>query len=81
VTVNAPFCAQESPNTPGRIFGYGEGDVASGSASPTASASASASASVAALPETGGPVSVAALVPLVLLVGTGVLALRILCRS
>ena len=43
VTVNAPFCAQESPNTPGRIFGYGEGDVASVSASATASASASAS--------------------------------------
>ncbi|HSK82960.1 MAG TPA: hypothetical protein VK902_06065, partial [Rubrobacter sp.] len=28
VTVNAPFCAEESPNTPGRIFGYGEGDLA-----------------------------------------------------
>lgn len=26
VRVNAPFCAEESPNTPGRIFGYGEGD-------------------------------------------------------
>ena len=26
VTVNAPFCVEESPNTPGRIFGYGEGD-------------------------------------------------------
>ena len=81
VTVNAPFCAQESPNTPGRIFGYGEGDVASASASPAASASASASASVSALPETGGPVSVLALVPLVLLVGTGVLAFRVVRRS
>ena len=28
VQVNAPFCAQESPNTPGRIFGFGEGDLA-----------------------------------------------------
>ena len=28
VTVNAPLCAEESPNTPGRIFGYGEGDLA-----------------------------------------------------
>jgi len=119
VTVNAPFCAQESPNTPGRIFGYGEGDLASatadptasasaepcnggptritpdgiqcsnlpdvipGSASPdaTASASASASSSASALPETGGPVSVMALVPLVLLVGTGIVALRIVRRS
>ncbi len=26
VQVNAPFCAQESPNTPGRVFGFGEGD-------------------------------------------------------
>ena len=45
------------------------------------SASASASASVSVLPETGGPVSVMALVPLVLLVGTGILALRIVRRS
>lgn len=28
VQVNAPFCAQESPNTPGRIFGFGESDLA-----------------------------------------------------
>ncbi len=27
VQVNAPFCAQESPNTPGRVFGFGEGDL------------------------------------------------------
>lgn len=40
VTVNAPFCAEESPNTPGRIFGYGEGDLASATASPVASTSA-----------------------------------------
>jgi hypothetical protein len=81
VTVNAPFCAQESPNTPGRIFGYGEGDVASVSASPTASASASASASVSVLPETGGSVSVMVLVPLVLLVGTGILAFGLVRRN
>jgi hypothetical protein len=41
VSVNAPFCAEESPNTPGRIFGYGEGDLSSTSP-PTASSEATA---------------------------------------
>lgn len=35
VQVNAPFCAQESPNTPGRVFGYGEGDPEPQAVSPT----------------------------------------------
>jgi len=50
---------------------------ASGSAVASASPSASASISASALPETGGPVSAFALVPLVLLVGTGLLALGV----
>ncbi len=54
---------------------------ASPSASPSASSSASASASASVLPETGGPVSVMALVPLALLVGTGILTLRIMRRN
>jgi len=33
-TVNAPFCVEESPNTPGRIFGYGEGDLSSAQSAP-----------------------------------------------
>ena len=57
MTVNAPFCAQESPNTPGRIFGYGEGDLAS--ASPAASSAspgtAAATSSATATPEAVAP--------------------------
>jgi hypothetical protein len=34
VTVNAPFCVEESPNTPGRVFGYGEGDLSSAPSAP-----------------------------------------------
>ena len=34
VTVNAPFCVEESPNTPGRVFGYGEGDLSSAQSAP-----------------------------------------------
>ena len=52
-----------------------------GTASPSASASASASSSAPALPETGGPASAFALVPLVLLVGTGLLALGVARRG
>jgi len=59
----------------------GEIEFGGDDASASTSASASASASVSVLPETGGPVSVMALVPLVLLVGTGILALRIVRRS
>ncbi len=66
VTVNAPFCAEESPNTPGRIFGYGEGDLASAGASasatatptatstPTATATATASSTASASAAVGG---------------------------
>ncbi len=39
VQVNAPFCAQESPNTPGRVFGFGEGDLAPQPSAPTQYAS------------------------------------------
>lgn len=55
--------------------------TASPGASPGASSSASDSSSASALPETGGPVSVMALVPLALLVGTGLLALRLVRRG
>ena len=69
----------------GNGFACDGGELGASSASPTASPSASASAtaesSASALPETGGPVSAMALVPLVLLVGTGVLALRVVRHS
>lgn len=61
------------------------------SATPTATSTAeadddqyatpSATASASPLPETGGPVSVMALAPLALLVGTGIMAFRIMRRS
>jgi len=54
--------------------------TASSSATSTASASATASAS-STLPDTGGPVSLIALAPLALLVGSGILAFRIVRRS
>jgi hypothetical protein len=55
-------------------------------ASPTATASASsatasASASASALPVTGGPVSLIALAPLALLVGSSILVFRVIRRS
>ena len=50
-------------------------------ASTTASPTVSPTASASPLPETGGPASVMALVPLALLVGGGLLALRIVRRS
>ncbi len=58
-------------------------DVAFGPASPDASAfaSSSTSASASTLPETGGPVSLMALAPLVLLAGSGILAFRVIRRS
>ena len=56
MNVNAPFCAQESHNTPGRIFGYGEGDLAT--ASPAAS-SASPGTAVATSSATATPEAVA----------------------
>jgi hypothetical protein len=55
---------------------------ASATASASASASATASSSASALPESGGAFSLTALVPLALLmVGTGVLALRVMRRG
>jgi hypothetical protein len=71
----------QASDLPDVSFGDDASPTASPTASATASASASASASVSVLPETGGPVSVMALVPLVLLLGTGILALRIVRRS
>ena len=55
---------------------------ATASASPTASASATATAAASAspLPKTGGPVSLIALAPLALLVGSGILAFRLARR-
>ena len=60
--------------------------VTSGRASAPSSTSASTGASApaaaaSALPETGGPASFMALVPLVLLVGTGLLAFRLVRRD
>lgn len=71
VRTNAPgnlACAEESPNTPGRIFGYGEGDLATQEAAApqapqqqsgegtTASATQYADdEAIAELPDTGGP--------------------------
>ena len=58
-----------------------------GTASPGASsgasssASAGASSSASALPDTGGPASALALVPLALLLGTGLLALAVVRRG
>jgi hypothetical protein len=57
------------------------GPTASASARTTASPTVSPTASASPLPETGGPASVMALVPLALLVGGGLLALRIVRRS
>ena len=54
---------------------------ASPSASASASISASASASASALPDTGGPATALALIPLALLVGTGLLALGVVRRG
>jgi hypothetical protein len=54
----------------------------SGMASATASATATASSSASALPGSGGAVSLTALAPLaLLLVGTGMLALRVVRRG
>ncbi len=83
VTVNAPFCAQESPNTPGRIFGYGEGDLAPATAqydqyTPAADQYA-APADTAALPATGGPALL--LSAGVLLLGAGLLGMKLTRRS
>lgn len=79
VTVNAPFCAEESPNTPGRIFGYGEGDLATQSPAesqqPAADQYADDDASeMTQLPDTGGP----ALLPIagLALIGLGGLILK-----
>jgi len=56
--------------------------AASGTASATASATATASSSASALPESGGAFSLTALAPLaLLLVGTGILALRVMRRG
>ena len=85
VTVNAPFCAQESPNTPGRIFGYGEGDLAPAAAqydqySPAADQyAAPADDDTDALPATGGPALL--LSAGVLLLGTGLLGMKLVRRS
>lgn len=83
VTVNAPFCAQESPNTPGRIFGFGEGDLADPTATggqygtpetPTAPETETGTV----LPDTGGP---AILLPAAgLLLATGLIGLTIVRR-
>ena len=70
--------------TPGASASGSASGSPSASASPTASASASASATASAsaspLPETGGPVSLIALAPLALLVGSGILAFRLARR-
>jgi LPXTG-motif cell wall-anchored protein len=95
VTVNAPFCAQESPNTPGRIFGYGEGDLATASATasatatPTATATATSTATTSAasaaggsLPDTGGSTApLMGIGALMLLAGAGIMSFRIVRRS
>ncbi len=54
---------------------------ASSSASASASASGSATAAVSPLPDSGGPVSLTVLAPLALLVGSGLLAFRVIRRS
>ncbi|MEJ7820027.1 MAG: hypothetical protein WKF44_06960 [Rubrobacteraceae bacterium] len=59
----------------------GASSSASASASASPSASANTSSSASALPETGGPASAFALVPLALLVGTGLLALGVVRRG
>ncbi len=55
--------------------------TASASASATATATASAGSSASALAETGGAFSLTPLAPLALLVGTGLLAFRVIRRS
>jgi hypothetical protein len=55
--------------------------TASATASATANATASASSSASALAETGGAFSLTPLAPLALLVGTGLLAFRVIRRS
>jgi hypothetical protein len=71
----------QASDLPDVSFGADASPTASSTASPTASSTASASAAASSLPETGGPVSVMALVPLALLLGTGLLALRLVRRS
>lgn len=73
VTVNAPFCAQESPNTPGRVFGFGEGDSAPQTSAPTQNTAADTQATTA-LPATGG-LSLA-LISGALLLGAGLVLRR-----
>ena len=51
------------------------------SSSVSSSASAGASSSASALPDTGGPAAALALIPLALLVGTGLLALGVMRRG
>jgi hypothetical protein len=76
---------------PSVAFAQSYSSSASATVSPTAtahpaatasasSATASATASASALPVTGGPVSLMALAPLVLLVGSGILAFRVILR-
>lgn len=83
VTVNAPFCAEESPNTPGRIFGFGEGDLATPTASEEqyvapATPATPAPSTQTTLPDTGGP---ALLLPAAgLLLASGLLGLGIVRR-
>jgi hypothetical protein len=50
-------------------------------ASANSTATASASASASPLPGTGGPVTLTALAPLALLVGSGLLAFRVVRRG
>ena len=57
------------------------GPTVSPTARATASPTVSPTTSASPLPETGGPASMMALVPLALLVGGGLLALRIVRRS
>ena len=77
VTVNAPVCVEESPNTPGRILGFGEGDLAaSGDQYVVPETPSAPKTGTATLPDTGGP---AFLIPAaVLLIGSGLLGMRVL---
>ena len=58
-----------------------EGTISSASAGASAPAGTSASASASPLPTTGGPASLMAFAPLALLVGSGLLAFKIVARS